>query len=655
MTANQGSADYPAPNLRLLPLGYLLALAVACLLLAFGPGWLWRWPAEWVLPARLWVTDAFRFLANDLDFGLFTFRELTRGFAWLLGWPLTWAEGLLFKGIATLGLPPIPWIALAGGAALLGHWLGGWRLALLAGGGVCYLAVFGVWQDAMRTLALVIITVPLAAGTGLAIGLLALSRPRLERLVTALFDVMQSTPHLAYLAPVAVFFGFGAVPGLIATGIFAMPPMARCTLLGLRTVPAEVIEAGTMAGCTPRQLLWRVRLPAAQQTLLVGLNQVVMQTLAMVVIASLIGASGLGHKLLFSLQQLQLGRAVENGVAIVIIAVVLDRLSQAFARRTPAHEEVGSWLARHWRLTLFLALLLGSYLLAPALPVLRQLPRDLTITTAPFWDQSIRWLSMTLFDPLAILRDDLTVQVLIPLRNFFLWLPWSAVAGGAALIGWRLGGWRLALLVFSLLAAIALTGFWTPAAMTIYLTTLALIVCAAIGIPLGIWAAHRPRAARVVLTVCDTLQTFPSFIYLIPVIMLFRVGDLAALVAIIGYAMVPAVRYTHLGLTRIPSTVLEAARAAGATRRQLLWKVELPMALPEILLGLTQTVLMALAMTAITALIGSRDLGQEILKALPEVDTGRGLLAGLSIAAIGIAVTRLVEAWALPRKRELGL
>ncbi len=115
-----------------------------------------------------------------------------------------------------------------------------------------------------------------------------------------------------------------------------MPPMARCTILGIRTVPSDIIEAGRMSGCTPRQLLWKVELPAAQQTLLLGLNQVVMQTLAMAVIASLVGASGLGQKLLFSLQQLQIGKAVEQGIAITLIAIVLDRLTQAYMRRDAA-------------------------------------------------------------------------------------------------------------------------------------------------------------------------------------------------------------------------------------------------------------------------------------------------------------------------------
>jgi glycine betaine/proline transport system permease protein len=651
--------DQPPPRPTRRPYRFLLfglpfALAVA--LLSTHVGWIAAWPADWAIPLSRWVTDALKWAANDLGVGPVTLKDTTRGLAWLLDWPLQWSEDLLFDGFRSAGIGPLPWVVVLGGATLLGHGLGGRRLALLCGLATLYLAVFNLWADAMRTLSLVIITVPLAAATGLLLGVLSTRSRRAETFLAACFDVMQATPHLAYLGPVAVFFGFGPVPAMIASALFAIPPMARCVILGIRTVPREVIEAGQMAGCTARQMLWRVELPASQQTLLLGLNQVVMQTLAMAVIASLIGATGLGHKLLFSLQQLQIGKAIENGVAIVLIAIVLDRLTQAWARRVGEvrHAE-GGWARRHWRPIAFLALLAVTLLLAGWIPELRRLPKALTTTTAPLWDEGIRWLSKNLFDALAILRDDLTVHVLIPIRNAFTWLPWPLVAGLVALAGWRLGGWRLAALTGGMVLAIALVGLWQPAMLTLYLTSLAVLICMCIGVPIGIWASRRPRAARAVLTVCDTLQTFPSFIYLIPVIMLFRVGDLASLVAILAYAMVPAVRYTHLGMSRVPGTVLEAARAAGATRGQILRKVELPVALPEIMLGLNQTILMALAMTAITALIGSRDLGQEILKALPEVDTGRGLLAGLAIAFIGIIADRLIGAWARRRKAELGL
>ncbi|MEQ8651419.1 MAG: ABC transporter permease subunit [Kiloniellales bacterium] len=632
-----------------------LGLLIAVLVILY-PSWVARWPETWVLPLTDWVTGGVAWLANDLSFGLFTFRDVTRGISWLLDLPFDVVEALLFRGSRALGMGPIPWLALAACLGIVGYRLGGWRLALLSFLGVAYLAVFGVWKDAMRTLSLVVVTVPLAALIGISLGVLATRNARAEKVLQACFDIMQATPHMAYLAPTAAFFGFGSVPGMIATAIFALPPMARCTILGIRTVPDSVIEAGVMAGCSPRQQLWRVQLPAAQQTLLVGVNQVIMQTLAMAVIASLIGASGLGHKLLFSLQQLQLGKAIENGVAIVIIAVVLDRLSQAWAKYAPSHleQEKPRW-QRHWALLAVVATLVVISVLSFLIPELAKLPKKMTVTTAPFWDDSIRWMSKNLFDYLEFLRDDFTIYVLIPTRNFFLWLPWPLLMGLVGLAAWRIGGLRPAMISMGLVLFILLTGFWEPAVLTLYLTTLAVIICMCIGIPIGIWSSKRPRAARVVLTICDTLQTFPSFIYLIPVIMLFRVGDLASLMAIIGYATVPAVRYTYLGLTRVPATVIEASVANGTTPRQRLFKVELPMALPEIMLGMNQTVIMALSMTAITALIGSRDLGQEILKALPDLDTGRGLLAGLCIAAIGLIASQMIESWVKQRKKQLGL
>ena len=221
--------------------------------------------------------------------------------------------------------------------------------------------------------------------------------------------------------------------------------------------------------------------------------------------------------------------------------------------------------------------------------------------------------------------------------------------------GWRLGGMGVMLLTTFLSSMVMLTGFWEPAMLTVYLVFSAVLICVAIGVPIGIWASRSPLVARVVMSICDTLQTFPSFIYLIPVIMLFKVGDLSNIIAILAYATVPAIRYTYLGLMRVPEVLKEAATANGCNRWQKFYKVELPYALPEMMLGVNQTIMMALAMTAITALIGSRDLGQEIYRALPTADTGRGVLAGLSIAAIGIIADRLINAWAKERKRRLGI
>lgn len=627
----------------------VLAVVIIGLALAFAVPSLRHWPDEWMIPVRNWVTQGFAWLAVVA-------KPLTRAISWVLAQPLNLAEALLFRGVPAWSIPPLPWIAVVGCTTILAHWAGGRRLALFCGVASLYLAVFGLWPDAMQTLAIVLVTVPLAAALGLTLGIWATRNSLAERVLNSVFDVMQATPHMAYLGPVVILFGFGQVPAMLATFGFALPPMARCTILGIRTVPTDILEAGYMAGCTPRQLLWKVTLPSAQKTLLLGLNQVVMQTLAMAVIASLVGASGLGQKLLFSLQQLQIGKAVEQGVAITLIAIVLDRITQAYMRKVPQHAVAkAGWIARHPHISLALMLVVTCAVISHFAPALSVLPKEYALSYGGPINDIVRWISKNLFGVIKPARDWITIWMLLPLRNFYLAVPWPIFIGVLSAIGYHFGGWRLALLPVLLFGFLLLAGFWVPLMLTIYLVTSATILCVIIGIPIGIWAARSQRASRIINTVCDTLQTFPSFIYLIPVIMLFQTSDLSNVIAMLAYATVPSIRFTQLGLSRVPVATVEAAIASGATPGQRLRKVELPIAFPEILLGINQTIMMALAMVAITALIGSRDLGQEIYKALPGADTGRGLLAGLGIAFIGITADRLIGAWAQDRKRRLGM
>ncbi|MGI9356225.1 MAG: ABC transporter permease [Rhizobiaceae bacterium] len=584
-----------------------------------------------------------------------------------------WMEASAFIGISewpgylldavTPGskIKALPWIAVVAGFAVFAHWVGGWRLA--AGVALCmsYLAFTGLWRESMKTFSLVVVAVPFSAILGLFLGVWVTRSKRAASILTPMFDLMQATPHLAYLVPVVVMFGAGQVPALIATVIFAMPPMARCTILALQTVPSDVVESGQMNGCTPRQMLWKVQLPASQKTLLLGLNQVIMQTLAMVVIASLVGAQGLGHKLLFSLQQLKLGYATMQGIAIVLMAVVLDRLTQAYANRSTdyEHRDNATAIQQHMHLIVFGAVLLVSVIAAYFLRDASILSKKMLLIdnrSALELDKSIKQITFFLIDYVKPIRDWLTVFVLIPIRNFYQAMPWAVILTGYAMAGYKLGGWRLSVLVSAMFFFIVvLPGNWGFATTTFYYVSSALAVCLIIGLPLGIWAARSPGAAKVILTICDTLQTFPSFIYLLPAIMLFKVGELAIIFAIVPYATVPAIRYTYLGLKLVPEVTGEAARMSGATSWQRLWKVQLPIAVPEIMLGVNQTIMMALAMTAITALIGGTDLGQEIYRALPTSDAGRGVMAGLGIATLGIIVDRLIGAWADKRKRDLGL
>ena len=200
-----------------------------------------------------------------------------------------------------------------------------------------------------------------------------------------------------------------------------------------------------------------------------------------------------------------------------------------------------------------------------------------------------------------------------------------------------------------------MVGLWDKAMITVYLCGVSVLIASAIGIPMGIMAAQNDTANRVVGSFIDTLQTLPSFVYLIPVVMLFRVGDFSAMIAVVLYAMAPAVRYAAHGIRSVDPQLIEAGLVSGCTPRQVLWRIKLPMAIPELLLGLNQTIMLALSMLVITALVGTRDLGQEVYIALTKANSGQGIVAGLAVAFIAIVADRILSATASRMRRKMGL
>ncbi|GAA4123497.1 ABC transporter permease [Aminobacter aganoensis] len=642
-------ASLTKPLLVVLP--FIILLLAASLL----PGWAVRVPAGWTVPFVDWANTLIEHMRDDAIFGLFSFRDLTRAIAELITWPLAFVEGLLVSGFPKIGLAAMPWVMTAGLSGVLGWYLKDWRLGLLSAGCVAYMAIFGKWELSMITLSVVLVAAPIAGLIGFLIGILAVKKPWFEALVVPLLNVLQSLPHFSYLIPIAVFIGVGHKAGTIATVIFAIPPMARLTILGLKGVAEEVREAGKMAGCTRFQTLWMVEIPSARQPLLVGVNQVIMQCLAMVVIASFVGARGLGHDLLFRLQALKIGQALESGVAIVLMAITLDQLSRAAAHKEPSHVADATLLQRFPFLVASVLVVMASLLLAAITPYAQAWPSELALSTAPLWDALVDWVTVTFYDPLQYVRNAMLLYVLIPVRDLFQSIPWTAMVALVAAAGWSLGGLRLALTVSGFVLFIAFAGYWERSLITAYMVTVAVLICILVGLPIGIWASRSERRTAIVKLLCDTFQTFPSFIYLIPVIMLFKVGDVAAISAIIIYAMIPIVRYTIFGLRNVPSEIVEAGITSGCTRRQLLWNIRMPLAFPEIMLGINQTIMFALFMVIIAAFIGTKDIGQEIFRALTFNDAGKGLVLGLCVAFMGLTADQLITAWAARRKQRLGL
>jgi glycine betaine/proline transport system permease protein len=277
------------------------------------------------------------------------------------------------------------------------------------------------------------------------------------------------------------------------------------------------------------------------------------------------------------------------------------------------------------------------------------------LSTGTFWSELVKYINVYFFDTLEGIKNAVLLNVLVPAKRLLADLPWLGVVGLLGFAGWRLGGWRLALTVSTLSFLVAATGQWEKAMVTVYLCGVSVVIAAMIGIPIGIAAAERATLWRWVQAVIDTLQTLPSFVYLMPAVMLFRVGDFTAMLAVIAYSVAPAIRYTALGLQKVDPRLVEAGRAMGCTRWQLLTRIKLRLAMPEIMLGINQTIMFALSMLVITALVGTRDLGQEVYIALTKADVGRGLVAGLAVAAIAIVADRLIGAGAGRMRARLGL
>ena len=422
---------------------------------ALDARWITKFPSAWVVPFKTYISSAMSWLIEDAAIGPVSFTDVTRAAAWLIEQPYDLVLSLLAEGFVTgqgndaqVILPAISWIVVITAVIALGQYCRDWGLAALVGGCFTYLAVFGQWDSAMVTLASVLIAVPIGAGGGLLLGILAYRHLTFDRIISPILDLMQTIPIFAYLVPILFMFGFGPISALVATIIYATPPMVRITTLALRAVDPEILDFGRMAGTTQKQLMWRVLVPSASHSLMVGVNQVIMLTLNMVIIASMIGAGGLGFDVLAALRRLDIGAGFEAGIAIVVLAIAVDRLSQAFAERMGQvhHELPGSWITRHRRTVLVMILLILTWVLGQFSPLLLEYPESQTITTGGFWDDTVKYLNINYFDTFEAIKIFFLTWFMIPIKTVLLGIPWPWAIAMLTLLGWHAGGWRLALL-----------------------------------------------------------------------------------------------------------------------------------------------------------------------------------------------------------------
>ncbi len=615
-----------------------------------------RLPVSWILPFDVWFQNFFDFIrGNDERFGLI---NITRFLSAILEWILDATSNLLYGRNRWPYFGPIPWSAIAAALTVLAYYLGGRKIAILVLATCLWIAIVGQWEIAMQTMSVIVVAAPISVLIGLFIGIAAWKWRGFERFIKPVLSILQSLPFFTYLLPAVIFFKVGPTAGAVATIAFSMPPMILMTTLGLHKVPSDIVEAGQMSGSTRRQMLWKVYLPAARNEILVGVNQVIMLSLAMVVLTAFIGMPGLGAKLLSLMNSLKLGRSVEIGITIVLIAISLDQCSKAWIIKQPMHFEKGaSWFEKHRFLVIGLVAFFAFYLISFAIPYFAEVPREMEFSLSGWIDKAIDWfLNLGFIRAITDwLRGFLITFVFIPIRNFLLYIPTLSIVLLMAALGYAVGGWKSALFSGGCFFIIALTGWWDRAMITLYAVLTSVVIASLIGLPLGIFASRNPRRAKRVLLICDTAQTFPSFIYLIPAIMLFGVNDVAVIFAIVIFATVPLVRYTIEALNSVPAEMIEAAKMSGSTRSQTLWKVQFPLGLPTMAIGFNQTIMFSFFMVIIAAFIGTQGLGQELQRTLAGNQLGKNFVLGMCVSLMALSIDNIVTRWAKTRKEKLGM
>ncbi|MFB7711336.1 ABC transporter permease [Streptomyces sp. NPDC056105] len=540
------------------------------------------------------------------------------------------------------------WAGVTAAAGLIAWRVAGLKLAVSAVAAILVCGWFGMWVPTMQTLALMIVAVLASVVLGMLLGLAAGLSDRTYRALRPVLDTMQVFPAYAYLLPVVLVFGIGVPAAVLATVVYAAPPMARLTALGLRGADGGVMEAVASLGATARQRLLTARLPLARKQLLLGLNQTIMMALSMAVIASVIGAGGLGDRVYQALASVDVGAALAAGIPIVLLAVILDRTTAAAGERLGAAESDGRRLHGGYGWVVAAVLTVVAALVA-RLADRTDWPDSWTVNIADPVNNAVDWMTDHLYSGVPYIggtadwAGHFTTWVLDPLRDGLQWLPWWSVLLIVAALAWLIGTWRTALTAVLAMAAIGVLGVWKPSLDTLSQVLAAVAVTLVVGFAVGIAAARSGRLERLLRPVLDVFQTMPQFVYLIPVVALFGVGRAPAVAAAVVYALPAVIRITTQGLRQVDAAAMESARSMGATSGQQLRQVQLPLARPALLLAVNQGVVLVLAVVIIGGLVGGGALGYEVVFGLAQGDLATGLVGGAAIVCLGLMLDRVTQ------------
>jgi glycine betaine/proline transport system permease protein len=517
-----------------------------------------------------------------------------------------------------------------------------WVMASFAAFAVIYPGLVGVWQESIETISLMAVSVGICILLGVPIGVWTALDRRAESVLRPVLDAMQTVPATVYLIPIVLLFGIGKVPAAIATVVYALPPMIRLTSLGVQQVPRSAIEAGQMFGATKRQILSRIQLPLAVPSIVAGINQTVMMALGIVVIATLVGAGGLGQEINQTVRQLSPGRGLVVSLAVVAVAFVLDRVSMALISQ-PGSSTVKT--SRKVILGSVAALVFATFI--GRIIGWHQFPISFGTSFADPIDTGVNWFRDTFSFITRPFNDFIVRDVLIRAQKLLnKTLSWQMIIFAAMVLAYVVAGWKMAITTALGVLIIGLTGRWFDAVDTLSQTLVAVILSVLIALPIGVWLGRRPRAEAALSPILDSLQTIPPLIYAIPFVMIFTVGPVPGVLAAVVYAIPPGIRLTSLGIRQVNKESIEAATIFGATDRQVLWGVRIPLAMPSIILAINQMVMMVLAMAIIAGMVGGGGLGYRSIEALTGPNKGLGAEVGVAIVIMATILDRLTQATA---------
>ena len=658
------------------------------------------------------VTDEFTFTAwvNDgEDYLKKNYRWFTKIIAGYIKNGYYFLEDFLLES---------PWILVTAILFFPTLAVGGLRLGLYTLFVVYFWGATGMWNESLQTVALMGLSVLLCVFFGVILGILCSQSDRFENFMKPILDTMQVMPDFVYLFPALFFFGIGGAPAILATMIYAMPPIIRLTNLGIRQVPSQTIESATSFGSSKLQLLFKIKIPLSLPSIMMGINQVIMMALALVVLACFIGAEGIGGQVWLAIRNLDVGWAMEGGLCILFMAIMFDRFSMAFSKEPeiiPKDVQKFYLLPQSWEkyqiakilekplsythyIINFICIKITnsiSYIIQFLISLFNKttaadvgefiskryyiIPSFIVFFIITFIDSNIsnigsfpeEW-KLSIRQPIADgvkaltvhpgfiaftkgLRGFVYLNLLHPLDVFLTHTPWWYTIGVFIAIGYFAVGIRFALITALLLLFIGACGIWPQSMITLSSVLVSVVLCFAFGVPLGIIASYNKKFRDVQNVVLDAMQTLPYFCYLIPVLMFFGGGIVSAVLATVIYSIPPIIRLTALGLTQVSGTYSEVSRSFGGTLIQTLKKVKFPLAIPSLVMGFNQTVIMAFAMQIVTPLIGGKGLGLEVFNGLARSDTGKGLAAGIGIVLLAIIIDRISLAWTKKQREALGL